>query len=403
MKRDEIISLQEKSEYEYNNNNLEGAIQLLKKALSLERNNLFLNLQLAEYYFENIEYKEGIKYYKKCEYLINKTINIDHVNNEIEIQLSFFQSLIYDLDGFDYNTLLIKIYSGFVKYYNYINDITQKEIYLNKCKNLNNNSKTNAQIAGLYLDMEEYLEASQLLYINIKNNFERELSLSAYGYTLFMLNELDKAEQIYKIILKENKNNIDAYMQLGNINGFKEKYEESIKYFNLALLIDENLPDSLFGKSLALKNLAVINNESNYLKESLITINKALNIHPDNHICNNLKGEILVLLSENDQANKYFIKAITENSNIEEYKYNLARNYYYLLEYEKSINLCNEIIKQNREATYQVYLLKSLILNDMGQYLEAKEIINYIKNIHNDKKEYIEIEELIDFNIENAI
>ena len=52
--------------------------------------------------------------------------------------------------------------------------------------------------------------------------------------------ELSKAENLYKLILKDSKNNFEVTHLIGIVNIQLKKFEEAIEWLNKAILINSN-------------------------------------------------------------------------------------------------------------------------------------------------------------------
>jgi len=119
-----------------------------------------------------------------------------------------------------------------------------------------------------YIDVEilnKKLERNKrLLEVALEENPEDHSLLVYMGKTYMEENELDKAEEYYRrainIVETSNKRYASlfflqtAYIDLGNLLIQKERFEEAIEYFNKAIAIDPNFPDTYYHIGMAYYN-----------------------------------------------------------------------------------------------------------------------------------------------------
>ena len=119
-----------------------------------------------------------------------------------------------------------------------------------------------------YIDVEilnKKLERNKrLLEVALEENPEDHSLLVYMGKTYMEENELDKAEEYYRrainIVETSNKRYASlfflqtAYIDLGNLLVQKERFEEAIEYFNKAIAIDPNFPDTYYHIGMAYYN-----------------------------------------------------------------------------------------------------------------------------------------------------
>ena len=214
-----------------------------------------------------------------------------------------------------------------------------------------------------YIDVEilnKKLERNKkLLEVALEENPEDHSLLVYMGKTYMEENELDKAEEYYRrainIVETSNKRYASlfflqtAYIDLGNLLVQKERFEEAIEYFNKAIAIDPNFPDTYYHIGMAYYNkgrfeeaynmfrkVFEVNIEKSTAKISHLGIRgeltlsmlqattlqlgiyreaitygkKVLDINPKNAVVLNNMGIAYIGLGEKELGREYFEKAL---------------------------------------------------------------------------------------------
>tara|TARA_B100002019_G_scaffold290849_1_gene309487 strand:+ start:1328 stop:3043 length:1716 start_codon:yes stop_codon:yes gene_type:complete len=175
----------------------------------------------------------------------------------------------------------------------------------------------------------------------IKNNSDLKETL-AFANKLLRNKNFDKAEKLYKKILKKFPDNYDANYFMASIKVQKNIYNEAKNYMEKTLFIKPNLPELNNNLGLIYLNLNEIEKSINYFQKA-IDLNKnyslayanlgmafvrlkkvpeakenylkALKIEPKNILANYNFANLLKRLGEIDNAEYYYKKTIELNPN----------------------------------------------------------------------------------------
>jgi tetratricopeptide (TPR) repeat protein len=175
------------------------------------------------------------------------------------------------------------------------------------------NNSNNLVIQGLESgfrdDYEQAIEDfDEALYGTLRTT---ETSINANFYKAVALVELDRKDEaieIFKNILKHDKDNDAAWQNLGYIYFEMENYDEAIKCFNRAVKLEPKEIGSLQGQSQVFFEL-----KEN--KKALEIINKILKLDPDDTDALFLKCEILIEMNRSEEVLK-IIKDLKHNEDI---------------------------------------------------------------------------------------
>ncbi len=138
---------------------------------------------------------------------------------------------------------------------------------------------------------------------------------SAFGY--YQAGDLQKAEEVYREILAQEPDNVDALHFLGILCYQKKNYDSAISYIKQALQINPGLEDAHY-------NLGIVLQDSGQLDEAIAQYQKAVEINPNvAEIYYNL-GFALQKKGNLDDAVIYYQKALQINRDFEDAYYNLG-------------------------------------------------------------------------------
>ena len=180
--------------------------------------------------------------------------------------------------------------------------------------------------------------------------------------------ELIKAENLYRLILKDSKNNFEVTHLIGIIKIQLKQFEEAIGWLNKAILINSN-NHSVFN------NLGVCYKELKKYPEALNNFKKALKVEPNYAEAHNNLGIVNRLLENYNEAIKNYYKAIDLKSNYAEAYNNLGVVYLNQKEFDKAKNEFNQAIKFKPDYT-EAYNNLGNTLKELKQYNQAIEYFN---------------------------
>ncbi|KFC18624.1 MULTISPECIES: tetratricopeptide repeat protein [Epilithonimonas] len=204
------------------------------------------------------------------------------------------------------------------------------------------------------------IEAKNIFYKYLLEGNDNEVRHYNFANTLKSLGKLEEAVQQYKLCLKINPNNAQAWKNLGSIYYDLHNHEEEIVCYDKALKINPKLPQALFSKGVTLSHiykkhteglsLMLKSNEQEEemmngypvgyfwiaytyeklgkIDESLYFIDKGLSIDPENLFMLDFKTNLLASNFEKDDNLK--------NTAIEFFEYRLEldnhfKSLYYLI------------------------------------------------------------------------
>lgn len=269
-----------------------------------------------------------------------------------------------------------------------------------------------------YFKGGNYIKAEENFIKAIEKNENRAEYYIDYGFTLIMLEEYDSAIRMFEkaYLDKDNaivrKNNKMSLRGKGIAHYYGRDYISSIDAFEKALDI-KDMPDldldiltylsnaleksALYEK--ALECLSKILNETSakgdiyfkraYIysrlgkyKESMDDYNKAIEL--DNKNYNYYFGKYFALLADNkeDEAKELLNSMEGLAVNTADDKYNLAKVYYYLEDYERAKNQLEEVVSNGFTGGY--YYIGS-ICEKQGDYEGA--VHNYLLYLGDDNNE----------------
>ncbi len=190
-----------------NKSDFDSAIKVLLSGLDIcsDKFELYYNLALA--YHKMNEHDTALEYYRKA-YSINVTPNL----------------------VLDYTTLLITMNRNKLA----------EEILIKHSELLNTNERYYLLLGNIYKTAENYTEANSNYQkaISINHNyFEAYLNLAS---SFFLQRKISESERIYVSMLSHWPDKAEIYYNLGIIKQEQRKLNESVKYLNNALLINNN-------------------------------------------------------------------------------------------------------------------------------------------------------------------
>lgn len=246
---------------------------------------------------------------------------------------------------------------------------------------------------------------------------------------LYLLDRYKESAESYEEAVKSNKDKytISTFENLGDGLYDDKKYEDSIYFFNIVI---NQYPDkadyAYYSKSMSLfdlqkydealmsidKSIEINPNDDYYysmkgliyeelekLEEALEYYDKAIKVDPKEPQNYNDKGDILNDLDRHEEALEYFNKAISMDSSIADF-FNDKGNVLYALErYEEAIESYNKAIElyEESESSY-AYFGKSLCyinLNNINECLvNLKKAIELDSSLKEDAKNYPEFNDI---------
>ena len=174
--------------------------------------------------------------------------------------------------------------------------------------------------------------------MNFKNNeLEKKLNFALENLAK---NNLEKASNIYKKILKQDPNNFDANFNLGTIFAKNNKLEKSLELLEKAAIINPNL-EKIFN------NLGLIYLNLGNTDEALKNTKKAIQLNPESSIAYNHLGLIYSNKGSIKDAVESFKQSLKFNPNNTQVYYNLGNLFKRINDIKNSEKFLSKTIELN--------------------------------------------------------
>lgn len=226
--------------------------------------------------------------------------------------------------------------------------------------------------------------------------------------------ELIKAENLYKLILKDSKNNFEVTHLIGIIKIQLKQFEEAIGWLNKAILINSNNHSAFNNLGVCYKeiknyteasnnfktaininpnyaeaynNLAIVSRSLEKYDDAIKNYKKAVQIKPDYAEAYNNLGLLLLKLKDLDGAKKNLEQAIKLKPDYAEAHNSLGL----LLIKLKDLNIAKKYIEQAiklRPGYAEAYSNLGILYNDLGELKKAEEILEYAIKLNPNSAEF---------------
>ena len=190
-------------------------------------------------------------------------------------------------------------------------------------------------------------------------------------------NNLEKAAEIYKKILKKYPDNFDANFNLGTIFAKKNNLEKSVELLEKAASINPNL-ETIFN------NLGLIYLNLGNKEKAIENTKKAIKLNPNSSIAYNHLGLIYLNSGNVNEAIESYLKSLKFNSNNIPANYNLGNLYQRINDVKNSEKYFNNTLDLDPKhlAAYNnlLDLYDRSNQNEKLKQLLEKSEANFIKN-----------------------
>ena len=190
-------------------------------------------------------------------------------------------------------------------------------------------------------------------------------------------NNLEKAAEIYKKILKKYPDNFDANFNLGTIFAKKNNLEKSVELLEKAASINPNL-ETIFN------NLGLIYLNLGNKEKAIENTKKAIKLNPNSSIAYNHLGLIYLNLGNVNEAIESYLKSLKFNPNNIPANYNLGNLYQRINDVKNSEKYFNNTLDLDPKdlAAYNnlLDLYDRSNQNEKLKKLLEKSEANFIKN-----------------------
>lgn len=214
-----------------------------------------------------------------------------------------------------------------------------------------------------HLEAEEYLEAQEAFNKSLEFAPNRESTLINLAATLIKLKEFSSAKEICFNLIKSNKSNAEAYLNLGIISNHLYELDESLSYINQALEVNPSYPEAWLNRG------NVLNSLERY-QDALKSYDYAIKLR-SNYVDAFLnKGNTLNKLRQRDQAMLSYAQALELNPNSAETLFNVGNAFCNSKYYDEAIRHYNKAI-QLKPNFYDAHLNKALAMLVCGKFQEG--------------------------------
>ena len=337
-------------------NRYDSIIECYDKILKINENDLESLIEKAHYLFKNNQYDDAIKSFQEA-YKLDK----NSMNKYLDEYITSLEKQAISLEDPTYN---------------------YKEILKHDEKNFN----ALFSLATYYYKIKNYKTAYDY-YAKVLEFYPNDISAyKGKGQSSFKLDNYSDAIENMDVVLSNNDDAEALLIKALSLNKL-EQYEESIEVFEYYLNnIDSENMDAILGISDALTSLGKNEEADKYYDKILsknpnnmyISLNKAINLHNKKQYANSnqLLDKILV--------NSFNIKAMILK----------AKNLNYMGEFQKSIDLCDEIlvIDENNEEILSLIGINYYNLKDYEKAISSFKLflIEYPDKLDSIKKYYVE-------------
>ena len=234
-------------------------------------------------------------------------------------------------------------------------------------------------------------------FSDIKENLD-------FAYKFFKNKNFDKAEKLYKKILKKFPNNFDANYFMASIKAQKNNFYDAKDYMEAAISIKPNLPELNNNLGMVYLNLNELEKSIDYFKKAISlnkgyviaytnlgmayvslkkvpeakeSYNKAIEIDPDNLLANFNLANLLKRLSDHKNSEIFYKKAIEINPNYLPAYNNIMDLYDKSNQNDKLSDLINTAEKIfNNDQVIKSFKAKLLYKNN-----KYKEVVNLLEKV----------------------
>lgn len=174
----------------------------------------------------------------------------------------------------------------------------------------------------------------------------------------FFVGKVVRTEQLLKRAVELNPENVDCLLRLAQLYHYLTKYEDELKYINMALRVDIHNSQAYFMKGMMYKDL-------HDTAKAISSMQTAVEQDPDHYNAYVQLG-LLCAAQHNPLAESYYINAIKINPNSEEAIYNLGIFYQENENWNRAIETYTTLLKVNPhhfDAHFNLGMIHAVKLN----------------------------------------
>ncbi|MCP2605807.1 tetratricopeptide repeat protein [Candidatus Aminicenantes bacterium AC-335-O07] len=268
----------------------------------------------------------------------------------------------------------------------YINGLLKNK----KTENINKISKEDYfnsgeyfYLRGLsYILLEKFQEAIQAFENSININRQNSDAFFQLGFLYGKTGDNEKALQAYKEACSINPNNYRAFFGIGKIYLKQNQYNQAIPPFTECTRIKPDFPDAYY-------NLGLCYEEIGQLATAAEIYKKFIEINPGPAWTAYSKlGEVYIKLQQYDKAVTAFEEVIKSTPNDIRANYNLAYAYDMCGETEKAVDIYRKLINLTPDQAETYYNRIFRVYDKKGDFNKALEVGMELVNRYPDKAIY---------------
>ncbi len=337
------------------NDNLDNAIMLFKKAVDEDSNYALAYAALGESYWRKYEISSNVIYVDSARIFLDKATSI---NNQL-IPVKQTMGLL-DLGTGDYNeavsifTSILETdpgnevaYGGLAEAYDNLGLYDQAEETYKKAIEVKPDYWLSYKLLGnFYLNKGEYQKAVQPLYQVVQLTPDNFNGYSNIGVNYYYLSNWEMASKNF-IRSYEIEPTESAASNLGTVYYIESNYEEAAKYYSLALEINPN-NYAVWGNLASVQGLLgkVEEERINYLK-AIEVAEKQLEVNPNDISINAVLGSYYSDIGDSAQAVIYIEKTLVLAPEAPESIFRAASAYESLGNRERAITLMVKALEKD--------------------------------------------------------
>ncbi len=337
------------------NDNLDNAIMLFKKAVDEDSNYALAYAALGESYWRKYEISSNVIYVDSARIFLDKATSI---NNQL-IPVKQTMGLL-DLGTGDYNeavsifTSILETdpgnevaYGGLAEAYDNLGLYDQAEETYKKAIEVKPDYWLSYKLLGnFYLNKGEYQKAVQPLYQVVQLTPDNFNGYSNIGVNYYYLSNWEMASKNF-IRSYEIEPTESAASNLGTVYYIESNYEEAAKYYSLALEINPN-NYAVWGNLASVQGLLgkVEEERINYLK-AIEVAEKQLEVNPNDISINAVLGSYYSDIGDSAQAVVYIEKTLILAPEAPESIFRAASAYESLGNRERAITLMVKALEKD--------------------------------------------------------
>ncbi len=346
-------------------NNIEGAVKLIVKAIDISGEDAILYTKLAGLYADLGDYRSALGAYKKAIKLrpndafiyisigniLQNTGDYENAYNSYMQAMEIFPSYKYNYLNIANVLLAQKKYDKAIEYYN---------LFIAAYPNVPS-SKEN--LATAYLNTGKYALAVKNYSEAYKADATKFSEYANYGFALFEEKQYAQAVDILKLALADNLDNLKVRADLAVSYHYIGKYELSKQQFEQIFKIKPDLTSLRIYYANLLSDMQLYD-------DAVKEYTTYLKAYPNDADAYKLLALVYKNQGNDELAVQNLLASLAKNNKDLEVKKELAYQYHKKNDYNNALKYYNEILKESPD-NYDIKANKALALHALKKYDEA--------------------------------